>query len=95
MTTPMTFVNGKPLPWSAHSAADRLCLAATPTFAVMAWISAGGPMTLCASGSGLLPMDGMVPMYLLMGLFHLPPWLRLASRRRATAFQPHNRTEGE
>ena len=38
-------------------------------------------MALCAPGAGLLPIDGMTAMYLLMSLFHLPPWLRLARRR--------------
>lgn len=64
-----------------------LALAAAPTFAVMAWVVAGAP-AICASGSGLLPIDGMAWMYLLMSLFHLPPWLKLASRRRAAGAHP-------
>jgi hypothetical protein len=27
-------------------------------------------------------MNGMVPMYLMMGAFHSPPWLRLLPGRR-------------
>ncbi|MDS1136282.1 hypothetical protein [Nitratireductor indicus] len=61
-----------------RDAAGWLGLAASPTFALMAWISAGDDM-MCASGSGLLSVGGMAWMYLLMGLFHLAPWLRLAS----------------
>lgn len=55
-----------------------LGLGATPTFLLMAAIAAGdaGHAALCATGA--LPIDGMALMYLLMGLFHLPPWLRLA-----------------
>ena len=71
-----------------------LGLAATPTFAVMAWVVAGAPAAICASDAGPLPLDGMVWMYLLMGLFHLPPWLRLASRAGAATHHHHQRTEG-
>ena len=60
--------------------ADWLALAAAPTFAAMALASAAGaaPMALCI-GAGPLPIDGMTAMYLLMSLFHLPPWLKRAS----------------
>ena len=63
--------------------AKWLCLAASPTFALMAWIAANDapPMALCSSGSSILPVGGMTAMYLLMSLFHLSPWLKLASRR--------------
>jgi hypothetical protein len=62
--------------------ADRLALAAAPSFAAMALASAtfGAPMALCA-GRGPLPLDEMTAMYLLMSLFHLPPWLKRAARR--------------
>ncbi|WP_411971019.1 hypothetical protein [Mesorhizobium sp. CA16] len=61
--------------------ADWLCLAATPTFATMALLTAahGGEDMMCMSGASAL--GGMVPMYLLMAAFHLAPWLRLAARR--------------
>ncbi|MCU4161698.1 hypothetical protein AiwAL_16585 [Acidiphilium sp. AL] len=39
------------------------------------------PIALCSSGSSILPIDGMTAMYLLMSLFHLSPWLKLASSR--------------
>jgi hypothetical protein len=65
--------------------AEVLSLAAAPTFAVMALVSAagGGPLELLcvssplASPMGSSAMGGMTPMYLLMSLFHLAPWLRL------------------
>jgi len=63
-------------------AADLLYLAAAPTFAIMALLTAvlgSGPLgALCSAVS---PLSGMVPMYLLMSAFHLAPWLKLISRR--------------
>ena len=61
-----------------------LALAATPTFAVMAVLTAvlGSPAeTLCAAGHGL-SLSGMVPMYLLMSAFHSAAWLKLIADRR-------------
>ena len=71
-----------------------LRLAAAPTFAVMAWVAAGVPAAICASDAGLLPVDGMAWMYLLMSLFHLPPWLKLISNRDTATHQHHQQTEG-
>jgi hypothetical protein len=58
-----------------------IALAAAPVFALMAALSFvdGPPPALCSAGSGLIPFDGMTAMYLLMTLFHLPPWLTLAA----------------
>ena len=39
------------------------------------------PDGVLSSGSSILPIDGMTVMYLLMSLFHLSPWLKLASGR--------------
>ncbi len=39
------------------------------------------PIALCSSGSSIVPIEGMTAMYLLMSLFHLSPWLKLASGR--------------
>jgi hypothetical protein len=67
-------------------AADWLCLAATPTFAIMALLTVvhdGGQMAvMCAGMPDASPLDGMVPMYLLMSAFHAAPWLKLISGRR-------------
>ncbi|MCF3947415.1 hypothetical protein [Acidiphilium iwatense] len=73
---------GSGLAWRAPTA-GWLGLAASPTFAFMAWIAAkdAPPIALCSSGSSILPIDGMTAMYLLMSLFHLSPWLKLASSR--------------
>lgn len=71
---------------SYQSAADGLCLAAAPTFAVMALLTAvvgDGPLgRLCSPGPGDSPLTGMVAMYILMSVFHSAPWLRLVSGRR-------------
>ena len=64
-------------------AADWLCLAAAPVFAIMALLTAfpGGGVPLCSGAHRLWPMDDMVAMYALMSAFHAPPWLRLISGR--------------
>ena len=61
--------------------ADWLCLAASPTFAVMALINGllGDPMEICQVGSDASPLSGMALMYLLMSAFHTAPWLKLVS----------------
>ena len=61
-----------------------LHLAAAPTFAIMALVTAalgsGTSDMLCSAMHHTSPLGGMVPMYLLMSAFHLPPWLKLVSR---------------
>ncbi|ESY62649.1 MULTISPECIES: hypothetical protein [Mesorhizobium] len=78
--------------------ADWLCLAAAPTFAVMALLSClqGGDAAMLCMGSSPLTspsftglsltgpsLTGMPAMYLLMSAFHLAPWLRVISGREA------------
>ena len=69
------------------SLADWLSLAAAPTFAFMALLTAvpgAGPLEmLCATSANVSPFSGMALMYLLMSAFHLGPWLRLIASRRA------------
>jgi hypothetical protein len=67
---------------AARGAADWLGLAASPTFALMALVTAigGEPQLLCSAAHLGPRIDGMVVMYLLMGAFHVAPWLRLVSR---------------
>jgi hypothetical protein len=73
---------------AAPGIAKWLCLAATPTFAIMALMTGvlgAGPMDmLCSAGHGS-PLTGMVPMYMLMSAFHSGPWLKLVSSRRSNA----------
>jgi hypothetical protein len=70
---------------SDWGAAECLSLAAAPTFAVMALLTAvlgGGPLdALCSAGTEASPLTGMIPMYLLMSAFHTAPWLKLISNR--------------
>jgi hypothetical protein len=70
-------------------AADWLCLAATPTFAIMALLTGvlggGAPDRLCSAVQDAPPLTGMVAMYLLMSAFHSAPWLKLISSRRSGA----------
>lgn len=66
-------------------AADLLALAAAPTFAGMALLTAihgGGQADMICSTAHASALSGMVPMYLLMSAFHLAPWLRLVVRWR-------------
>lgn len=68
---------------AASVMAKWLRLAAAPTFTIMALstviLDSGAPSTLCTA-PGSLSLNGMAPMYLLMALFHLAPWLKLMSR---------------
>ena len=69
-------------------AAGWLGLAAAPTFAIMALLTAflGGdsPDMLCSAMQHGSPLGGMVPMYVLMSAFHSAPWLKLISAAGGT-----------
>ena len=69
-----------------HPAVAWLALAAAPSFAAMAVVSAfdSPSMAVCAAGAAMLPLDAMTAMYLLMSLFHLAPWLKRAPDRSIT-----------
>ncbi len=74
---------------AALGAADWVCLAAAPTFAIMALMTgvlgAGPHDLLCAAVQDASPLSGMVWMYLLMSAFHSAPWLKLIASRRSGA----------
>lgn len=73
---------------AAFGAADWLALAASPTFAGMALLSgifSGGAADMICSSADMSPMSGMATMYLLMGVFHAAPWLRMARQRKSVA----------
>jgi hypothetical protein len=40
---------------------------------------------VCAAARNASPLTGMATMYLLMGAFHLAPWLKLIANRRGGA----------
>ena len=69
--------------------AKWLCLAATPTFAIMGLLtgvrSGGPPDMLCGAVQHASPLSGMVPMYVLMSAFHSAAWLKLISGARSGA----------
>jgi len=71
------------------TASRWLALAAAPSFTLMTLLSAygaDGDMICSAHGSSMV--SGMVPMYLLMSLFHCGPWLRLLARQEHGARAP-------
>lgn len=65
-------------------ASKILGLSATPAFALMAFLSStvSGNGGMDSAGRWISPLTGMATMYLLMGLFHAPPWLRLLAGRQ-------------
>jgi hypothetical protein len=83
---PVNLIGGGSRVTGARAAADWLSLAAAPTFAAMALMTAvlsGGAEPLCSMSEHGSLISGMVPMYLLMSAFHSAPWLRLISGRRS------------
>jgi len=70
---------------AALGIAKWLCLAAAPTFAIMALLTGvlggGPPDLLCSAAQDASPLSGMAPMYLLMSAFHSSPWLKLIFSR--------------
>ena len=75
---------------AALGVAKWLRLAATPTFAIMALLTAvhdgSTPDILCSAARDGSLLTGMVSMYLLMSAFHLAPWLRLLSEINSANF---------
>ncbi len=63
-----------------------LSLAPTPTFALLALLSASQESSLhnlvCSAGHSS-PLTGMVSMYSLMSVFHSAPWIRMLVRASA------------
>lgn len=91
IVTAETGKNGTPVRQTGN-AAGWLTLAASPSFALMAWITAAGapPDSICSAAPQILPIDPMAWMYVLMSIFHVVPWLKLVSRRPATVQPRHN-----
>jgi hypothetical protein len=74
---------------AGFGAADWVCLAAAPTFAIMALITGvrGGAShdLLCVAVQDASALSGMVWMYLLMSVFHSASWLKLIASWRSGA----------
>jgi len=72
----------------ARRVASGLSLAAAPIFAIMALLTlvpADGPLAMtCLGGNQVSPFDSMGLMYLLMGVFHLSPWIKRIAFRGDT-----------
>ena len=68
---------------SIFVASNCLRLSAAPIFAIMALLTGihGGSMPdlLCSATHDATLLTGMVPMYMLMSIFHSLPWLKLIS----------------
>lgn len=73
--------------WRMSRADFWLHLAAAPTFAIMALLTGvldrGMPDMLCSAAQDASALSGMIPMYLLMSVFHSAPWLKLVASRRS------------
>jgi hypothetical protein len=89
MTTQTIGIGEEWLAASALGAADWVCLAAAPTFAIMALlvgVPGGGPRDLlCSAAHVASPLGGMTWMYALMSAFHSASWLKLIASRRSAA----------
>jgi hypothetical protein len=89
MTTWMIGTHQAWLAAAARAAADRLGLAAAPTYGLMALLSgvlgASPQDLLCAASHDAMPLSGMVAMYLLMAAFNSAPWLRLLASWQSVA----------
>ncbi len=81
----------------AHSMTGWLGLAASPTFALMAWFaeSDASGIPICSSAAGPLPIGDMAWMYLLMCLFHISPWLKFIPGHARPFDQPTSSVQGE
>jgi hypothetical protein len=80
---------------AALGAADWVCLAAAPSFALMALITSalgGGQRDMfCSAAQEASRLSGMVWMYMLMSAFHSTPWLKLIAGRRSGAHRLRSR----
>jgi hypothetical protein len=82
---------------TGRGAVHGLSLAAAPTFAIMALLTGvlggGASDVLCSAVQGASPLSGMVPMYLLMSVFHSAPWLKLIFVLRGVGCKARDRGE--
>jgi hypothetical protein len=92
MTPRTVALRGERLAAAALGAADWVCFAAAPTFAIMALLAGvlgdGAQNTVCSAAQDASPLSGMVWLHMLMSAFHSAPWLKLISSRPKTAPAP-------
>ena len=73
----------------SNGVARLLALAAAPTFAAMAVLTAAFDSAAldmhCSPAMSASPLSGMVVMYLLMSAFHSTPWLKRGFRQPSEA----------
>ena len=82
MTRAQNLAPTSPAPF-LRSLGDWLGLAAAPCFAGMAVVTAiqtGETLPFCSGTAGAGAFGGMVPMYGLMAIFHLKPWIMLMAK---------------
>jgi hypothetical protein len=97
MTISVTGKKSNERSWQGRGTAGWLALAAAPTFALMAWISAfdGSQAPICSPAQGILPINSMACMYLLMSFFHLSPWLKRGPAGRQHLTRSVIQSEGD
>jgi hypothetical protein len=74
----------------ALRATDWLRFAAAPTFALMAVVTGfcSSQDIVRSTADGAWPLGGMVPMYVLMSVFHCAPRLKLVAKWRSGSAPP-------
>jgi hypothetical protein len=57
----------------------------SPSALLTGVLGSGQMAMMCSAAQEAFPLSGMVPMYVLMSVFHSAPWLKLIASRRSGA----------